>query len=90
MTEWPKTRVEQEAADHGFTEAQYKAARRIEYIIFGPYEWQNEGDRASTMFVQIMQALKDQADAQNAITKSQNGLEPGEWFKDQPETTPSR
>lgn len=59
---WPYTESEMLAADHGFTEAQYRAARRIEYIIFGR-EWVSQGDRAATMFVEVMQALKDQADA---------------------------
>ena len=59
---WPRTENEILAADRGFTEAQYRAARRIEFVVFGR-EWQNQGDRAATMFVQILQALKDQADA---------------------------
>lgn len=47
------------AIEHGFTEAQYRAAKRIEAMIFGHYEWQNQGDRAACMVVQIMNALRD-------------------------------
>jgi hypothetical protein len=47
------------ALDHGFTGEQYQAAKRIEHQIFGPYQWQNQRDRASSMTVAICQALRE-------------------------------
>lgn len=47
------------AIEHGFTSAQWRAAKSIEMRIFGPYQWQTQGDRAASMFVAIMQAIKD-------------------------------
>jgi hypothetical protein len=51
------------AIEHGFTRQQYREAKSIENGIFGPYQWQNQGDRAASMMVRICQALKDQQDA---------------------------
>lgn len=62
------------AKEHGFTEEQWKLAKSIEMRIFGPYEWQNQEDRAASMFVAILSALREierQAYEQAAATLDQ-------------------
>lgn len=54
------------ALEHGYTETQYRAAKAIEYRIFGFYEWKNQGDRAASMMVQICHALKEATEAAEA------------------------
>jgi hypothetical protein len=50
------------ALEHGFTERQWRAAKAIEFRIFG-YQWHDQGDRAAAMYVAILEALREEAKA---------------------------